>query len=551
MKKKIIDGSISLTMIIMAIVIAGGILLFFIEPSETERNRNKTKVDWSNVTDDETKELEISIQGMPITGGSAGSWIQRNLEKRFNIKLKPYFFDWNGFRQKRPLILASGEIPDVMWDGDPINVRNNIRNNFTMEVPYEIILKYAPNYVKMLNRAGKEGWMYAWYDGKNYGLPTFNDQIRGPRFGAWRKDWLDNVGISKTPDTIEEMENVLYHFRNSDPDKNGKKDTYGYAPNISHWSLAYTDVFAAFDLLPFDFMRIDGKIVWGGIQPECKDVLALLKSWYEKDLIDPDFIIDTQGIEQRTKFLNNKLGYLFTAETSSDYDTELEGTTANVLKELSNGTMVVARPLKNSNGIRRGRSWGGAAHVMQFGAHLGNNPEKIIRYLKMIDAICMDELLYVETRSGEKDKYWSYNEEKGIYIKDEYKDNPILTKEMIGDRGFTCPIFFQSNLFTNYNLKYSSKYEKEFFKKYQRSEWAMINALGKSDILPSASRYLENLRILQQQVYAKIIIGELPLSAFDDFVKEWHERGGDILTAEANEMYQIIQDVYKKVGVTK
>ena len=47
-----------------------------------------------------------------------------------------------------------------------------------------------------------------------------------------------------------------------------------------------------------------------------------------------------------------------------------------------------------------------------------------------------------------------------------------------------------------------------------------MNPLGKSDILPSTSRYLKDLRDWQQQIYAKIVTGELPLEYFDEFVPD-------------------------------
>lgn len=39
----------------------------------------------------------------------------------------------------------------------------------------------------------------------------------------WRKDWLDKVGITKAPETLEEFEKAVYAFAEKDPDGNGKK----------------------------------------------------------------------------------------------------------------------------------------------------------------------------------------------------------------------------------------------------------------------------------------------------------------------------------------
>ncbi|MFD0717029.1 hypothetical protein [Paenibacillus sp. GCM10027626] len=42
-----------------------------------------------------------------------------------------------------------------------------------------------------------------------------------------RKDWLDNVGIDKLPETLDEYHEVLRRFTFNDPDQNGKNDMYG------------------------------------------------------------------------------------------------------------------------------------------------------------------------------------------------------------------------------------------------------------------------------------------------------------------------------------
>ena len=64
------------------------------------------------------------------------------------------------------------------------------------------------------------------------------------------------------------------------------------------------------DLLPFDFIKKDGKIVWGGIQPEAKEILKTLRKWYADGLIDPDYVMNAQGDGIMTKFLNGKIGYV-------------------------------------------------------------------------------------------------------------------------------------------------------------------------------------------------------------------------------------------------
>jgi len=42
---------------------------------------------------------------------------------------------------------------------------------------------------------------------------------------------------------------------------------------------------------------------------------------------------------------------------------------------------------------------------------------------------------------------------------------------------------------------------------------------------------------LKTDTYAAIIRGDKPISVFDDFVKQWNDRGGSQLEKEANDLY--------------
>ena len=45
----------------------------------------------------------------------------------------------------------------------------------------------------------------------------------------------------------------------------------------------------------------------------------------------------------------------------------------------------------------------------------------------------------------------------------------------------------------------------------------------------------ELLQKLERETYLSIIIGEKPLSYFDEFVKQWKAEGGERITKEINE----------------
>ncbi len=337
------------------------------DPRSRQLLTQPSPVAWETVVDDPDETLALRWQGIiAYAGGKEGSWIERNLEDRFNLELDPVFMDGTAYEKRRPLMMVGGDIPDVMWSGDPVALRANLHHGFIMEIPYSLILEHCPTYVRLVNTYGKEAWLYTQYQGRNFGLPTVNAGANRPRISCWRMDWLRKVGIDKVPETLEEVHEAFYRFRHNDPDGNGVKDTYGWSPSIWHWSLAFVEVFAAFDVLAFDLMERDGQVIWGGLLPETKEALRVLKQWYDEELLDPDFPLDTQGRDSEAPLINGKVGYLHPVDGPWYYDREESGSLfAKTLAFFPDAELVPGPPFRNQDGERMGRTWGGAYHAVR------------------------------------------------------------------------------------------------------------------------------------------------------------------------------------------
>jgi len=531
-------------------------------PKSADGLKGPSPVDWSSLKNDPSQTLGLRWQGIISNpAGKEGSWIERNLENRFNIELDPIFMDGNAYEKRRPLMLVGGDVPDVMWSGDPLQLRANLRNGFVMEIPYEVILARCPTYVDLVNTYGKEAWLYTQFEGRNYGLPTVNAAANRPRISAWRMDWLRKVGIDKVPETVEEMHEAFSRFRFQDPDGNGKQDTYGWAPNISHWSLMFVEVLAAHDVLAFDLMEQEGEVVWGGLLPGAKESLRILRSWYAEGLIDPDFPLDSRGRQIDVKFINGRVGYMYPVDHPFEHKKDEEGSIyAKTLAFDPRAELAPGPPLRNSRGQRRGRTWGGAAHIMQFGKHLEKQPEKVIRVLDMMEAIASNEVLYMEARNGERGKHWDYFPEpivrpdgklikEGINMVPPYDEKDRTRENTAELLGGNCTFFFPSTFEQLFDDAYLPLADREWIERNKKTEWGMMNVLGKSDVVTSSGRYLKDLVNYQMTVYIEIVIGDRDLDYFDEFASEWRRRGGDVILKEANEMYQKVHEIYDVVGV--
>lgn len=183
---------------------------------------------------------------------------------------------------------------------------------------------------------------------------------------------------------------------------------------------------------------------------------------------------------------------------------------------------------------------------------MAERPEVVIRILQALEAMVTDEQLYLKSRLGERGVHWDFNDPQvgpssGVTAIGVYTDRNQAQKALLGtiESAEFIPGCGPSALID----KYTDKEELAFNWEYRHPKWALRDALGKLDCVPSAAEYLGDLRNYQMTVFAEIIRGDKPLDYFDTFVKNWHERGGEVMTAEATDLLQAKQAIYRRVGV--
>ncbi|MDE2707146.1 MAG: hypothetical protein OXI35_18930, partial [Gemmatimonadota bacterium] len=253
------------------------------------------------------------------------------------------------------------------------------------------------------------------------------------------------------------------------------------------------------------------------------------------------------------KFVSGKTGYLFSHGGYSSFDQYNKASLVSVIAELQPGAEVVVGPFPaGPEGIRGARVWSTAAHVFVFGKQVAAAPEKVVRMLKIFEALAVEEKLFVEVRMGQRGVHWEFDAERGLYYLPPYDDRNVANKHLIvlnvdGPGGFFAPCGVRPAIADKY-LPTAMLRHRE---RYQRTEWAQAGLFGKPDVVPSSIKHLRDLRNLQMTVYAEIVRGERDLDYFDDFVAEWTERGGAEMTQEAREIYKVREEIYRKVGVVQ
>ncbi|HOJ09299.1 MAG TPA: hypothetical protein PK733_01735 [Clostridiales bacterium] len=495
----------------------------------------------------EDKVYEISY----VTTGTSAveaekSKILKSYNDTFNVKLKPIFFEPAQFEELLNLTLASNDIPDVWIAQNISSLWRYQEQGLLSEVKLDIVEKYAPDLFKCIDRDAKDAWQTSKYKGKNYGIPLINASYMFRDAIAWRTDWLKNVGIDKIPETIEEWENALLKFRNDDPDKNDKKDTYGcstsiFAPVSGAFGTQYSMWWSG------SWVEEDEQAVYTSVSPKMKDTLALLNKWYKMEIIDPEFVTgENKGgyWAVSTDFVNGRIGvsamgyyyhwYKEKKASNGEVIVNPGSTAAEFTKNYPNGTFEFGNPPIGSDGKSRGMMSLGIVpgNTYVFSKNLEEEPDKFGKILQMFNwpqESFENHLFAFMGIEGEQytvrkiDNYTTYVQK----LANEYTEEE---KKLYSGTGQ----FFLQNDIENYRKQYEILYDtavKNGFNDYKLSH--ITNRL----FIPSQGKLWADLNKMEVDAYVNIITGKKPISYFDEFVANWKAAGGDQILKEANESF--------------
>ncbi len=526
------------------------------ESVEARALARQGQVEWSTVKNDPlvTHDLVWSFAGK----AESGVWPQRLIEERFNIRLTPRMIvSGESYQTKLPMQLAAGDVPDVFNPGNSTMLRVYARHGFLLPLPLSMLNEHAPHLVALVNRYAPEAWSATTYDGVNYGLPTIWYDGLHPRTPIWRKDWLENVGIERTPETLEEMEEALRRFRNDDPDGNGRRDTYGMSGDLMNYYTTFSEVFGAYGVLPFGWMVVDGQVVWGGVLPETREALALLRRWYDQELIHPDFVTDRWYAEIGRKLYSGRIGYHNYLASYEAFDPDNPQSALAMMRRLQpEAELIPGVPPRGPAGRRGMRVWGaGNAAPVVFGAHMADRPEAVVRVLRMLDEIASDTDLYIETRVGRHGQHWDWAD-TSIGPGSGAAFMPPLDQAMVREReGFNAEImlagaspFAPIGADPDRYLPYMPQALVEFRERNRKIQWGLRDVFGSPGNVPGVQSSINGLIQLQQTAFAKIIRGEEPLDYFNTFVEEWHRQGGAVGLELAQDHWRKQRRVLEEMG---
>lgn len=509
----------------------------------------ETSADISAFVDNDEK-LDITWLGYAKLAGSLeGGATETMYEEEFNLNITPIFAEAAKYTDKKNALLQSGDIPDLIYELDPMHVYADARDEFLLNVPYEAIEKYAPSVYAELNAKAPAAWAYTYYEGGNYGLPNMENSHMETKVSTYREDWLKKVGMD-VPATLDELHDVLYAFQYDDPDGNGKNDTYGYAPSQPNYAAYFSEIYGAYGVLPFDWEEVNGEIVYGGLRDECEDALALLKQWYDEGIIYPGFVEVDQYAD--SLFRDSKIGYT----TAIGYSDPSATYTLALMEKVPTAEITYGPIVKGPDGDAGIRVWGDACHAIGFGANGEQSPVKVTRLLKLFERLFTDEAFMVESRVGKEGEVYTIDRSsttKNVFVAT--KDYEDAAQKRIAGYQFTmsgptfwAPIAPKKEVYENY----LTDPFKDFIKTYDDQSVLKADVFYKVDIVPSAPTYIDDLRNQQMKLMTQCIKGEVPCDQYvEEFTKIWEGTGGSQMLEEAKEQQGILEEIYAKIGLDK
>ncbi|WP_135556167.1 DUF3502 domain-containing protein [Paenibacillus cymbidii] len=376
------------------------------------------------------KHLDISWIGhnqIGKTNFNNDNKIKKLIEEKFNVTLTMVPLDVHNKEQVN-LFFADGKTAD--------HIRLNVDSTFVMEqglvreVPEDKLRKLMPSWMKSIESMVDPKIVSSTmkYKGKLYAVPFINYAALQPWVMGIRKDWLDNVGITKLPETMDEFHEVLKRFTFNDPDQNGKKDTFGSHGLQLYLRGAYGLGGSAVGVQYYADSA--GKVNASVLGDNYKDYLKTLQSWYKEGLIDPESITDLRP-QQRAKWADGKFGVL------ADHPWWYASTTATNVTQMVTDKNPKAKIdfLKPFTGPTGDKGAGGAAYPsMQRGFFFGKNTsdEKMERIMAIKEYMSADDKFYIRAYFGEEGKGYTLDKDGVIQVPADYLNVDKITQEGIG-----------------------------------------------------------------------------------------------------------------------
>ena len=503
---------------------------------------------WAAGTQAEVSAAEerMTISWLGVNAG--GELLERDtpvelyLEELFDVEIEPWGYEIShGQEDQWRVRIASGDIPDfnVRWREDLVQI------GAVREVPEEMLLQHMPRYMQQAFELGGDILYHrTMVNGRNMGIPAvLSIAAAGPGM-VIRKDWLDAIGYEtrpvagtyfhEGPDSLAELEEIFLKFRNEDPDGNGRRDTFGLMPyqgggSIGDRAMFFPNILGAFGVRLNTWEERGDDLQYSQIRTAYRDALRFLNSWYEREIIHPEFVV-ADSAEMRRKFGNGLIGAFesWSAQLTSPSTSQAWG-----MLKANNPDVepVIAVSPAGPSGQRGTYSRSAVWSPSSVGVDVSD--EKLAKILEILDEMYNNPEVYATAFYGIRGTHWDYDE----------GGSPIRAE------GWTSPASLMKSGATYFRLTAVPTSVEFLYMGGNTWRYPVNNYLVRNQtaldfgFLPTLDEDFQvlsaDVKAVEDEFFFKAIAGEIDIdAAWDGYVASWRNAGGDRLLDEITRQYR-------------
>ena len=262
------------------------------------------------------------LQRLPASYVVEGNPVIEAWGEMLGVKIEIEAPPISSYNDRRNIILASPELPDIIYVGDTgSSYAKWAADGLFLDLTDYLNEEDMPNAYRVLTDLELNSVKVASLDNHIFSLPRV--QTKPMDTILYRKDWLDKLNL-EVPTTPSEFAAVMEAFTTLDPDGNGIDDTYGFTINLP-MGAAHRSITSAFDMRPSEVPDAEGNYQVMEAQEGYMDYLDWLREMYLGGYIEPEFYLIT-NYEDRDQFHAGKVGAVYANMVVEHYITEMSET---------------------------------------------------------------------------------------------------------------------------------------------------------------------------------------------------------------------------------
>lgn len=445
------------------------------------------------------------------------------------------------------MAIAEKNLPDVMLVQGLDNLQTLVENDMIEDLT-DVYEDCASARIKSIYAGYDESVLgNVTFDGKLMALPETNISD-GPQMLWLRKDWMDKLGLEE-PKTLEDAEYIIEQFVAQNAGGVSTGNTIGLACENEicgekgrNYEYHLDILFAKYNSYPQQWMKDEeGNFYYGGVQPQTKEALAKAREWYERGIIDKQFLMRT----------NNNIADLIVEGKCGAFFGPWWAPNNPLMEALEENPEAEWKPYLLSNTedgtTRYAKQNASLQYVVVRKGY--EHPEIVMK----IVSVLFDYVRYTDINNEDFMHYYQWNVDptaRPIYINVDYSDalnrcynnlklaldgkQDSNSMEMLEESYYQYCLEYQNDpegATVDQWAAYTSRITACKILSEAQTEEIKTYYFAETDTMRSV---WWKLKEMQKQAYLEIITGEKPLDSFDTFVEQWYATGGEQILQEVN-----------------